>query len=425
MESFARLKNPLVLLALVLAQTLWLAVQVHRPAAPSAALLGAGRAGGGRPGAGPSPANPPAAGHSSINPPAVALAGPADGNKVSFLRSVTMAVFGPIERAAQVTGSGTRRLWSNYIDLRHTREQDGRLRAEVARLRQEQASFAEDAAEGRRLQRMLDFKQQYIASTVAAQVIGTSGSDHSHVLWIDKGSADGLRPEQPVITPDGAVGKLREVMPHTSQLLLLNDANSGAGVFLSSTRLRGILRGTASGEVVINNLTADDRIKPGEKVITSGGDQVFPRGLPVGVVSSLAPDPQHPPYLLIHIKPDANLHQLEEVLVVTGTVADLPPAAQADAAAAEAAAAENKRASDIVAERLPSVNSPPADTAAAATGTSAAAADAAAQGPGGVPGIPNSGMPKSRPVLHPDRYSPGTAPPASELTPGAAASPQP
>lgn len=404
MEPLARLKNPLVLLALVLAQTLWLAVQVHRPASPG-----------------------PASG--------MALAGSSgstDSQKVSLLRTWTMAVFGPVERAAQVTGSGTRRLWSNYIDLRHTRQQNAQMQGEIARLRQEQASFAEDAAEGRRLQRLLGFKQQYIAATVAAQVIGTGGSDHSHVLWIDKGSADGLRPEQPVITPDGAVGKLREVMAHTSQLLLLNDANSGAGVFLASTRLRGILRGTATGEVVINNLTADDRIKAGEKVITSGGDQVFPRGLPVGVITDVAPDPGHPPYTLIHIKPAANLHQLEEVLVITGTMADLPPAAQADAAVAEGTAGENKRAADLVAERLPSVHDETAagqpEGAEAVTGTTAAvevAAKRAAKGAGGVPGVPNSGMPTAKPMMHADRYSPGAAPPASDLTPGGSSPPHP
>ena len=395
MESFARLKNPLVLLALVLAQTLWLAVQVQHPVR-SGFTLGGGE----------------------------------DGRKVTLLRSWTMFLFGPVERTTQATGSGVRHLWANYVDLRHTREQNLQLHGEIARLREEQASFAEDAAEGRRLQNLLAFKQQYIAKTVAAEIIGTSGSDRAHVLWINKGSADGLEPEQAVITPDGVVGKLRDVMPHTAQLLLLNDANSGAGVFLASSRMRGILRGTAAGEVVINNLTPDDRIKPGEHVITSGGDQVFPRGLPVGVITAVAPDPSHPPYTLIRIKPAANLHQLEEVLIITGTVPDLPPPAQADAAQAEAVAEENKRAADMIAERLPSLHEDtPAqsgDTAKTATDPATAkAAEAAAKGAGGVPGVPNSGMPAPKPALHPDRYSPGAVPPAEDLTPGAPAAPQP
>ena len=394
MESFGRLKNPLALLALILVQTLWLAVQVQRP----------------------------------VRTP-LALGAPDDGHKVTLLRSWTMAVVGPIEHATEATGAGVRHLWSNYVDLRHTREQNVALQHEITRLREEQASFAEDAAEGRRLQHLLAFKQQYIASTVAAQVIGTSGSDSSHVLWIDKGSADGLKPEQPVITPDGVVGKLRDVMPHTAQLLLLNDSNSGAGVFLASSRMRGILRGTADGEVIINNLTQDERIKPGEQVITSGGDQVFPRGLPVGLITSVAPDPQHPPYTLIHIKPAANLRQLEEVLVITGTIADLPPAAQADAAQAEAVAQDNKRAADLIADRLPSMHDDASGAqgssgATSATGSTADAADAAAKGPGGIPGVPNSAMPTPKPALHPDRYSPGSTPPATDLTPGAPASPQ-
>ncbi len=380
-----------MLLALVLAQTLWLAVQVQRPVRP-----------------------------------AFALGGPEDSHKVTLLRSWTMVAFGPVERAAAATGAGVRHLWASYVDLRHTREQDRALRGELARLREEQAGFAEDAAEGRRLQRLLAFKQQYIATTVAAQVIGTSGSDRSHVLWINKGSADGLAPEQPVITPDGVAGKLRDVMPHTAQLLLLNDSNSGAGVFLASSRMRGILRGTATGEVVINNLTPDERIKAGERVITSGGDQVFPRGLPVGVVESIALDPQHPPYTLMRIRPAANLRQLEEVLVITGTATELPPAAQADAAEADALAEENKRAAELIAERLPSLqgDAKPADAAqgqSAAAGATAKAAEEAGKGAGAVPGVPNSGMPRAQPAVHPDRYSPGAVAPATDLTPGAPA----
>ena len=398
MELFGRLRNPLILLALVIAQALWLAVQVQHPVRPAFSLVGA-----------------------------------SEPRKVTVLRSWTMLMFGPVERVTHATGNGLYAMWTNYLNLRHAREQNVVLHQEIARLRQEQASFAEDAAEGRRLQSLLAFKQQYIAQTVAAEVIGTSGSDRSHVVWINKGSADGLRPEQPVLTPDGVVGKLRDVSAHTAQLLLLNDANSGAGVFLASTRMRGILRGTASGEVTINNLTPDDRIKPGERVLTSGGDQVFPRGLPVGVITEVALDPAHPPYTLIQIQPAANLRRLDEVLVVTGTVPDLPPAAKGDAAQAEAMAEENKRAADMIAERLPSLHADEQKTNGAQAGTGseavvpaqAKAAAEAAKGAGGVPGVPNSGMPKVQSPLHPDRYSPGAAPPAADLTPGAPAQSSP
>jgi rod shape-determining protein MreC len=371
MDSFfVRFKNPLVLIAIVLMQVIALAMQLPARAAGFDAH---------------------------------------DGHNVTLLRRWTVALVMPVANATHSAGLHIRDAWQDYIDLRNTRADNVKLKLDVARLREEQAAFAEDAAQGRRLQQLLAFQQQYIASTVAAQVIGTSGSDRSRMLYLDKGSVDGLKPEQAVITPDGVVGKLRDVFPHTAQVLLINDVTSGAGVILEGSRIRGILRGTADGQVQINNLTADSRIKPGETVVTSGGDMVYPRGLPVGQVESIKPDPQHQPYTAITVKPAANLSRLEEVLVITGTQSTLPDAAQQDATAAAAAAEANQRAADVIAERLPSLHS---DAAAEKTdGSDSAAA------------VDNAPPPRPTPTVHMDRYSPGATPPAAALQPGVPVTP--
>ena len=203
----------------------------------------------------------------------------------------------------------------------------------------------------------------------------------------------------PVITPDGIIGKLREVASNTAQVVEINDQTSGAGVILETTRIRGILRGTVTGRVQIGNLTADSRIKPGEKVLTSGGDQVYPRGLPVGVIESVAPDPDHQPYMAITIKPAADLNRIEEVLVITGIQSEITPAAQQDLTTAQ-----ELRAAQISAEKLPGLHDDEPNATAPNTPGSAAAL------------VPK---PHTLPAIHPDRYSSGYTPPASELTPGA------
>lgn len=380
MESFfVRFRNALVLVAVLLAQTILLAVQVRDLRGPSQA----------------------------------------DGRKVTLLRSWAAGAVAPFERVTALFGRGVRGNWNNYIDLRRTRQQNAELQKEVARLRLEQAEFAEDALQGRRLQALLAFREHYVNATVAAQVIGTSGVDSSKVLLIDKGADFGLKPDMAVITPDGIVGKLRDVFPHTAQVLEIDDPSSGAGVILASTRIRAIVRGGPDGRVQIGNLTADSRIKPGEEVLTSGGDQVFPRGLKVGTIESIAPDRDRQLYTLIRVHPAVNLSQLEEVLVITGTQAELPAAAQQDLAAGDAAAqqmkadaqkAEAQRAADLAAERLPSLTPPPN-----ADGTPAATDDGAS---GGDPLHPPTASVKPVPALHPDRYSPGATPPAASLTPG-------
>src|SRR5580700_6512049 len=264
MESFfTRFKNVLVLVAVLLAQTIGLAVQVRRPVDPTAP----------------------------------------DGSSVTLIRYWAVSTVTLFERFFHGVGYYLRHGWSNYIDLRHTRQQNHDLQEQIARLRLEQAALSEDAIQGHRLQALLDFQQHYVAKTVAAQVIGTSGNDLSRVLYIDKGSKDGLKPDQAVITPDGVIGKLRDVFPHTSQVLLINDQTSGAGVLLANTRLRAILRGNPTGQILINNLTPDSRINLGEQVLTSGGDLVYPRGLPVGTIEPIKPDPDHQPYTLIQLNP--------------------------------------------------------------------------------------------------------------------------
>jgi len=359
MEFVTRFKNALFLIAVLLAQALALAVQVRAPA-------------------------------NSAEP---------DGEKVRLIRVWAIDAVTPFERGAHGMSSGVRNTWYNYIDLRHARQENQALKAQVARMRLDEAAIAEDALEGRRLQALLAFRQRYVGGTVAAQVIGTSATDQSHILTIDKGSKDGLRPDMPVITPDGIVGKLREVAPRTAQVVEINDQTSGAGVILETTRIRGILRGTVTGRVQIGNLTADSRIKPGEKVLTSGGDQVYPRGLPVGVIESVAPDPDHQPYMAITIKPASDLNRIEEVLVITGIQSDITPAAQQDLTTAQ-----ELRAAQISAEKLPGLHDDePNGTPPTAPGSVVA------------PGV----KPHPLPAIHPDRYSSGYTPPAAELTPGA------
>jgi rod shape-determining protein MreC len=356
MESFlSRYRNPLVLLAIVLVQLLGLAVQVRRPNTGQ------------------------------------------DGKQTRLIRYWVVTAFSPLERAFLSVGHGVSHTWHNYVDLRHVRQQNQELQSELNRMRLEQSSLAVDAREGLRLQKLFGFQQQYIAKTVAAHIIGTSGTDLSRVLVIDKGSNQGLKTDMPVITPDGVVGKVRDVFANTAQVLEINDQTSGLGIVLTQTRLRGILRGNAAGQTEIIDILPDERIQPGEPVVTSGGDSVYPSGLPVGSVERVVNDPEHNPYVAVLVRPAVNLSRLDDVLVITQTQSTMPATMQQDIATSE------QKAADILAQRLPSVPPP------------------ATVGPDGKPINANSPPPPVRPPssLHPDQFTPDATPPASSLTPGA------
>ena len=385
MESFfTRYRNLIVLLAVLLVQIVGLAVQVRRTDE----------------------------GRRTIDP--------RDPPGVRLIRLWAEALVAPPERGIQNAKMAVVHMWQNYVDLRHVRDQNQDLQKTIDRLRLEQASLLEDARQGERLQALLDFQHRYIYSTLAAQAIGSSGSDQSRVFYLDKGSNSGLKPDMAVITADGIVGKVRDVFPSTAQVLVINDQTSGAGVILETTRIRGVLTGNASGQLEVVRISADARIKAGERVLTAGGDLVFPRGLPVGEVEKVVPDPDSDGLVRVIVKPSAHLDRLDEVLVITNTQPRFSPDQQQDlatsesVAGAEAAAIKDQlKASQIMAERLPGLidpNLPPDQQPLLDT---------------------SNPTPVAHPpqALHPDRFTPGAdaapAPAAQNIPkPAATAKPQ-
>jgi rod shape-determining protein MreC len=376
MDSFFhRYRNLLVLLALLLAQIIGLAVQVRRTEK----------------------------GRNTLDH--------GDMSGVRLIRLWADAVVTPPEQLSHWARLGAESLWQNYLDLRSVREQNQQLQKTIDRLRLEQASLLEDAKQGERLQALLDFQQKYIYKTLAAQAIGSSGSDSSRVFYIDKGSDYKLERDMAVITADGIVGKVREAYPHSAQVLAINDQTSGAGVILETTRVRGILRGNASGRLQIVGILKDDRIKPGEKVLTAGGDMIFPRGLPVGVVEKVVLDPDRDSFIDVIVTPAAHLDRLDEVLVITSTEPRFSAEQQQDLAISETlkgaeaeAIKQQQKASQIMAERLPGLadpNAPPDQQPYK---------DVSQPAPVAHPPLP----------LHPDRFTPGAAPSSGAETPAPA-----
>jgi rod shape-determining protein MreC len=256
----------------------------------------------------------------------------------------------PFEKGIVWSQSSLSNLWHNYFYLRGVRQENRDLKLQIERLRIEQVRLNGDAEQARRLQILLGFKEQFISKTLAAQVIGSSGSEQSRSIYIDKGSHEGIKPDMPVITAEGVVGKVLRAFKTTSQVLLINDQTSGVGAILEKSRLQGVVRGTPLGEVVLEKVMSDETVEPGDTVLTSGGDQIFPKGLPVGMVTKVSPGPEL--FLNIRVKPTADLSRLEEVLVITQ---------QEEKEPALADGAPPMRAADILAQRLPSVPDRPPD----------------------------------------------------------------
>ena len=218
------------------------------------------------------------------------------------------------------------------------------MKQQIERMQLEQVRLNNDAEQSRRLQALMGFKEQFISHTFAAQVIGSSGSERSRVIYIDKVANDGVGKDMPVITSDGVVGKVLNVFRSSSQVLLIDDQTSGVGTILEQSRLQGVLEGTPERR----NYPGQDHERragaAGRKSAHERRRRNFSEGLADwdgGKRLYMGRNLFFP----FKVKPAADLGRLEEVLVIT----------QERAERARDVAGTNSRAVDILAARLPSV----------------------------------------------------------------------
>jgi len=260
------------------------------------------------------------------------------GTQVRLIRIWAVEMVAPLGRTAAWTTDGISAVWSNYVALRHMRQQNDDMQKELDGLKLRNAQLEGRAAEADRLAELLGFREAHAdVPMLAARVIGGSPDAASNVVFINRGARDGLKRDMGVITPEGVVGKIVAVFPDTSQVLLLDDRDSGVGALLAGSRTQSPVRGSGDPLLNMEYVSNDVKVQPGEAVLTSGQDRIFPKDLPVGTVAQTKSDP-HGTFQEVLVKPAAHLDRLEEVLVLLSRQ-ELEPKKPADTQAANVAPA--------------------------------------------------------------------------------------
>ena len=221
----------------------------------------------------------------------------------------------PVERSGTWGFSGIRGIWTGYIDLRNARKENQQLARRTGPPRSSAIANSKTRPTKRSASKCCsNFRETHPeAQMLAAQVIGASADPTSHTLFINRGSRDRLRNNMAVVTPDGIVGKIVEVFPTTSQVLLINDKESGVGALFAESRTHGVVKGSGDPIPRMDYIVNDEKVKAGDTILTSGDDSIFPKGLLIGTVADTR---QALPFQIIHVQPAARLDRLEDVLVL-------------------------------------------------------------------------------------------------------------
>jgi rod shape-determining protein MreC len=242
------------------------------------------------------------------------------GGGVSLLQRALLGTLSPLQRGVGAIVGGVGEAWRGWAFHRETYEENRRLEDRVRQLETELQARSFQAQETQRLRELLGLRQAVPMDTVAARVVGRDGVPWFRTLTLDRGEADGITLDAPVMSPTGVVGRVFAVGPHAARVQVLLDRDGAAGVLVERSRVPGVVSGQVSSQaagaedLVLKYVPERSDVVVGDVVVTSGLDRIYPKGLVVGRVrfvgkgSGLFRD--------IRVEPSARFDRLEEVLVV-------------------------------------------------------------------------------------------------------------
>jgi rod shape-determining protein MreC len=206
-------------------------------------------------------------------------------------------------------------LFDSYINLIDTKKENNELKKKLGLLQLENQRTSELEKENKRLKSILHLVEQNPSKMLAARVIGEDIKNWFRCIVVDKGRNAGITEKMPVITPKGLVGQAVEVNKWHSKVMIVNDTNSSVDVYIEGKNSRGILEGTGQTTIKLKYVLKNDEVAIGDKVITSGKDSIYPKGLPTGIIITVN---RNKPGIFadIDVMPFNNFKSLDEVLII-------------------------------------------------------------------------------------------------------------
>lgn len=211
--------------------------------------------------------------------------------------------------------SGIRTVWENYVNLIDVRRQNKMLRTKLDESTLSNQQYREAMAENIRLRKLLNLKEDLTPPTITAQIIGRDPSIWFRTLTIDQGSSQGIKKGMPVVTVEGVVGQILETSPNTSKVLLAHDPNSAVDALIQKNRIQGILKGTGDLRYELLYILKNADVEKGDLIVTSGLGGSFPKGVPLGRVSSVVKN-RRGMFQEITVAPSVNFNQLEYLIII-------------------------------------------------------------------------------------------------------------
>jgi rod shape-determining protein MreC len=233
--------------------------------------------------------------------------------RTMFERTV-MTIFSPVPKLVHWVGGSLQDMYHGYVDMRGSINENLELRRKVATLTTENLKLRQSEGDLRRLRSLLAYSEQFTMSTSMAQAIMLDTAGRFKSIIIDRGSAGGVEVNDVIANANGLVGRVVLTTKDLAKVQLVTDNNCSVGALIERTRRQGVVRGNGSTNLQMADIPSLADVQPGDRVLTAGIDGVYPRGIPIGLVTKA--EPGQSLFKTITVKPSVDFGAIEEVIVI-------------------------------------------------------------------------------------------------------------
>jgi len=233
----------------------------------------------------------------------------------TFIETAVLWIVSPIQNLFASVIDAIADTVNHYLLLVNTSQDNENLRKRIDLLIEEKHALQEEVRRLIRINELMDYQKANKLKSLVATVIGLDATQWSKTVFINKGTRDGIRENQAVVTTLGLVGHIVQAGNSTSKVLLIVDSRSSVDALFENDRVSGIVVGTGRDTCEMKYVPINANIRVGDRVLSSGLGGIFPKGLRLGTVHEVQKATQGL-FQEVSIVPSADLMRLEEVLVL-------------------------------------------------------------------------------------------------------------
>lgn len=235
--------------------------------------------------------------------------------QTSGFDNLMIDTFAPIQKSVVYLRDQFSSFFEHYVFNVNASKENKELKKSIDDLNQQIFSLQELERENIRLKELLRFSRKFTGQKVLAQIVAWDSSSDFRVLRVNKGAADGLSLQSPVVTADGLVGYVYRMTDHFSDVLTILDPNNRVDSMVKRIRTHGIVEGYSTGKTLMKYVTRIEPVILGDVVITSGLGNLYPKGLKVGTVDKIERE-SYGITQYIEVTPSVDFTRLEEVVIL-------------------------------------------------------------------------------------------------------------